>query len=269
MVFTDGSAEPRIRATASLYGAVTFAYSTSRTASSSSSGRTSRRTYSQSSPVAAKAAFCIRGDNECDTGWPSSTTSVAVLSLVLEEVLVVRREVVVLVVRLAHEVEVVDLRGVRGRLERRGPGIVDRRRRQAVVHPRVVRRRVVQLGLRERLGRRDVEPVAERRVDAEGHLGVQPVVDDGGHERALARDLRLALDHGRDREHVVRREVLAPRVREVQPAPLRGELPELVTHELRRRRLAVEVVRVREEEALERQLLAAEAGDRSRPPRRR
>src|SRR6266513_2484205 len=102
MVFTDGSSEPRIRATSSL--------------------------------AAAKAAFCIRGDNECDTGWPSSTTSVAVLRLVLEEVLVVRREVVVLVVRLAHEVEVVDLRGVRGRLERRGPGIVDRRRRQAVVH---------------------------------------------------------------------------------------------------------------------------------------
>src|SRR6476646_11618168 len=215
MVFTDGSSLPRIRATSSLYGAVTFAYSTARVAPSSAAGSTSRRTYFQSSPVAAKAAFCIRSESECATGWPSRATSVAVLGLVLEEVLVARREVVVLVVRLANEVEVVDLRGVRGRLERRNPGIVDRRRRQAVVHPRVVRRRVVQLGSRERLGRRDVEPVAERRIDAERHVGMQPVVDDGGHERALARHLRLALDHGGDREHVVRREVLAPRVREV------------------------------------------------------
>src|SRR5512133_2856370 len=114
MVFTDGNSEPRIRAASSLYGAVTFAYSTSRTAPSSSSSRTSRTTYSQSSPAAAKAAFCIRGESECATGWPSRATSVAVLGLVLEEVLVVRREVVVLVVRLAHEVEVVDLRGGRG-----------------------------------------------------------------------------------------------------------------------------------------------------------
>ena len=168
------------------------------------------------------------------------------------------------VVRLAHEVEVVDLRRIRGGLERRHPGIVDRRRRQAVVHPRVVRRRVVQLGLRERLGRRDVEPVAKRRVDAERHVGVQAVVDDGCHERALARHLRLALDIGRDRQHVVGREVLAFRVREVHPDPLRRELPDLVVYELGRRRLAVEVVRVRKEEALERQLLASEAGDGSR-----
>ena len=42
IVFTDGSSEPRSRATSSLYGAVTFAYSTSAHAASSSSGRTSR-----------------------------------------------------------------------------------------------------------------------------------------------------------------------------------------------------------------------------------
>src|SRR5690242_3389427 len=130
MVFTDGSSEPRIRAASTLYGAVTFANSTCRIAPSSSSARTSRRTYSHSSPAATKAAFCIRGDRECATGCPRRTTSVAVLGLVLEEVLVARREVVVPVVRLAHEVEVVDLRGIRGRLERRHPGIVDRRRRQ-------------------------------------------------------------------------------------------------------------------------------------------
>src|SRR5206468_3101292 len=145
MVFTDGRSLPRIRAASSLYGAVTFAYSASRSAASSSSGSTSRRTYSQSSPAAAKAAFCIRGDSECATGCPRRTTSIPVLGLVLEEVLVVRREVVVLVIRLAHEVEVVDVGRVRGRLERRHAGVVDRRRRQAVVQPRVVRRRVVQL----------------------------------------------------------------------------------------------------------------------------
>ena len=50
-----------------------------------------------------------------------------------------------------------------------------------------------------------------------GMCAVQPVVDDGGDERPLARHLRLALDHRRDREDVVRREVLAPRVREVRP----------------------------------------------------
>src|SRR6476620_9248137 len=113
MVFTDGSSAPRSRAASSLYGAVTFAYSTSRAAPSSSSGKTSRRTYSQSSPAAAKAAFCIRGESECATGCPRRATSVAVLGLVVEEVLVVRREVVVPVVRLAHEVEVVDVRRVR------------------------------------------------------------------------------------------------------------------------------------------------------------
>src|SRR6185503_14725684 len=156
MVFTDGSSEPRIRAASSLYGAVTFAYSTSRTAASSSSGRTSRRTYSHSSPAAAKAAFCIRGDSECATGCPRRTTSVAVLGLVLEEVLVVRREVVVAVVGLADEVEVVDLRRMRRRLERRHAGVVDRRRRQAVVQPCVVRRRIGQLGLRQRLDRKSV-----------------------------------------------------------------------------------------------------------------
>ena len=132
------------------------------------------------------------------------------------------------------------------------------------MEPGVVRRRVLQIRLRERLRRRDVQPVAERRVDAERHLRMQPVVDHGGHERPLARHLRLAFDHRRDREHVVRREVLAPRVREIQPAPLRVELAELIADELSRGRLAVEVVRVGEEEALERQLLGPEAGERAR-----
>ncbi len=65
-VFTDGSSAPQIRAASSLYGAVTFApakprASNPRTASSSSCGSTGSGTYAQSSPRAAKAAFCIRG----------------------------------------------------------------------------------------------------------------------------------------------------------------------------------------------------------------
>src|SRR4029078_38934 len=199
IVFIDCSSEPRIRAASSLYGAVTFAYSTSCTAVSSSWGAMSRRTYCQSSPAAAKAAFCIRGDSECATGWPSTTPSVAVLRRVLEEVLVVRREVVVPVVGLADEVEVVDLRRMRCRLESGYAGVVDRGRRQAVVQPRVVRRRVLELGLGQRVGGWGVVPVAQRRVDAERHLSMEPVVDHGRHERALARQLRLALDHARDR----------------------------------------------------------------------
>src|SRR4029077_1636367 len=62
-------------------------------------------------------------------------------------------------------------------------------------------------------------------------------------------------------QHVVRREVLAPRVREVHGAPLRAELLKLLLYELRRGRRSVEVVSVGEEKSLERQLLGAEAGD--------
>ena len=42
--------------------------------SSSRSGGTSSATYAQSSARAANAAFCIRGDSECATGWPISAT---------------------------------------------------------------------------------------------------------------------------------------------------------------------------------------------------
>ena len=54
--------------------------------------------------------------------------------------------------------------------------------------------------LRDRLRRRDVQPVAQRRVDPERHPVVQPVVDHGRDQRPLARRRRLALDHRRDRE---------------------------------------------------------------------
>src|SRR5207302_10049839 len=67
-VFTDGRPAPTSSATAVLCGAVTFApekpsAANPVTASASRSGGTSSATYAQSSPRAAKAAFCIRGDS--------------------------------------------------------------------------------------------------------------------------------------------------------------------------------------------------------------
>src|SRR5262245_16273992 len=123
-----------MRATACLCGAVTFApakpsASRPRTASCKRSGSTSSATYVQSRPRAANAAFCMRGESECETGWPRSATTrvtthplfVAVRDLVVDEVLEARREVVVHPVRLAHEIQVIDARGVRRRLHRREP----------------------------------------------------------------------------------------------------------------------------------------------------
>ena len=46
-----------------------------RTASASRSGGVGSGTYAQSSPSAANAAFCIRGDSECSTGQPMMPTS--------------------------------------------------------------------------------------------------------------------------------------------------------------------------------------------------
>src|SRR5437868_7356528 len=97
----------------------------------------------------------------------SALRDVAVSSLVVDERVVARREEVVLLVRLAHEVEVVHLRGVRGGLHRRETGVRDRRRRQARVVARVVRAVALQLRLEDRLRPRDAEAVTERRVDAE------------------------------------------------------------------------------------------------------
>src|SRR5262249_3553657 len=51
------------------------------TASPSAAWSTGSGTYAQSSPRAAKAAFCIRGDSDPDTGSPSSPTSVVVPSI--------------------------------------------------------------------------------------------------------------------------------------------------------------------------------------------
>src|SRR5947209_8143711 len=117
------SSSSQSSSTATLCGVVTFApvkppAASPRTASASRSGCTSSATYAQSSARAAKAAFCIRGESECATGWPSSATSlVAVEMLVVDEVVVVGGEVVMALVRLPYEVQVVDVRRIGRRLD--------------------------------------------------------------------------------------------------------------------------------------------------------
>ena len=153
---------------------------------------------------------------------------------------------------------------MRGRLDRRQSRVVDRRRRQA-------RRAAACCTASDcassdwvsDCGRRDVQSVADRRVDAERHAVVQPVVDDGRDERPLARRLRLFLHHRRDDQHVVRREVLALRVRrsswlqfEVNSRAGSGRAAATSACD--------EVVRRREEKALVRQLLRAEAREPAR-----
>src|SRR4051794_8085228 len=250
------SASSHAATTARLCGIVTFAPTNpsvcnADTAATTSS--TSKAEKYQSSRAAAKAAFCIAGESVWATGWPRSATWLAIA--VLREELVVsrpaRREEVVPVILLARVVEVVDVRRVGCRTDRGEARVRDRRRRQAEVEARVVGRRIVKLRLVDRLGRRDVEPVTERRVDAERDPSVEPVVDDGCDERALARNGGLPFDHRSDGQHVVRREVLRARVSHVDAVPVPAERGELRLHELTRRRLAQEVVGRREEEPLE------------------
>src|SRR4051794_3350944 len=57
-----------------------------------------------------------------------------------------REAVVTAVVAVEHVVEVVDLRRLRGRLDRGEAGVPDRRRREARVDPRVVGRGGLELG---------------------------------------------------------------------------------------------------------------------------
>ena len=108
-----------------------------------------------------------------------------------------------------------------------------------------------ELRLGDRLRRRDVQPVAERRVDPERHPVVQPVVDHRGDRAAARAAPRLALDHRGDRQHVVRRQVLRAGVGEVDLPPAAAERRDLLAHELAGRRPAQEVVGRREEEPLE------------------
>ena len=84
---------------------------------------------------------------------------------------------------------------------------------------------------------------------------MKPVVDDRGDELALARSHGLLLDHRGDLEHVVRRQVLRPGIREVHARELLAERRELSRHELVAVRELCELVERREEEPLDRALL--------------
>ena len=63
--------------------------------------------------------------------------------------------------------------------------------------------------------------------------GAQPVVDDGRDQRAVARQLRLALDHRGDDQHVVVRQARRGRVREVELVEVLLERVQLLRDEPR------------------------------------
>ncbi len=150
---------------------------------------------------------------------------------------------------LAHEEQVRLLGGLGGGLERGEAGVADRRRRQPAVQARVVRLVLVDLGL--------LEPalsscwvVPDRRVDPQRHSLLEPVVDHGRDERALLRDLHLALDHRGDDQHVVARQVLLLRVAHVDVLEVLLERVELLLDQLVRGRALGQRVGGGEQEAL-------------------
>ena len=128
---------------------------------------------------------------------------------------------------------------MRRRDHRREARVGDRRRRETAVNAGVVRRVECQLGLGQR-ARVVIQVVAQRRVDAERHPGAQAVVDDGRDQRAVARELRLALDHRGDDQHVVLGQARRARVREVELVEVLLEREQLLAdqsrHALVRRR---------------------------------
>src|SRR5207244_5015458 len=80
----------------------------------------------------------------------------------------------------------------------------------------------------------------------------QPVVDDRRNQAPLRGCGRLLLDHRRNGEDVVRREVLRARVPQVDGPPLTPEERDLVVDEPGRGREPRELVGRREEEAFDR-----------------
>ena len=94
--------------------------------------------------------------------------------------------------------------GASAALQRRGAHRRDRRRRQAGVRVRVVRR-VDQLVLVGQLAVLGVATrVDQRRVDLQRHVLREPVVDHRRDQRAVGVDLRLGLDQRGDLDDVVR-----------------------------------------------------------------
>jgi hypothetical protein len=144
-------------------------------------------------------------------------------------------------------------------LHRGEPGVRDRRRRQPRMDTRVVRRRVVEVRLAQRLGSRDIQPVADRRIDPERHPGLEAVVDDRGDEPALFRRDHLLLDHRGDDQDVVGIEVAGARTPKVDRLPTLLEGVELQGDQLGGTGVLGELVQRREEEAFERSAVSERA----------
>ena len=162
-----------------------------------------------------------------------------------------RREEVVHLVRLAHEIEVVDLRRMRGCLDRRQARVRDRRRRQPGELARVVRVVALQAATRGSTGSGGCGGRSEAwrrcRAASSGAAGCRSRLP----QAALRGRERLLLDHRGDLQHVVRGQVLRVRVRQVDTAPLLAERLELLLDELARGCGGQEVVGRRKQESLE------------------
>ena len=102
------------------------------------------------------------------------------------------------------EIEVLAAGRIGDRLERRLARIGDRPRRQAVDDVGVVGRRLVELGLGDRVAERSLaehQAVNDRRIGLEPHVLLQPVDEDAGDARPLVRLARLLLDDRGERHH--------------------------------------------------------------------
>ena len=103
---------------------------------------TPRRSRSRADVHRGRLTSSARASGRPASGAPAGTWRVGL------ELLVARLEHArAVAAHLGHEVQEVRVSGMRGGLDRREPGVVDRRRRQALVDPRVVRRARVQLRL--------------------------------------------------------------------------------------------------------------------------
>ena len=149
-----------------------------------------------------------------------------------------------------HVEEVVGLRRVGGGLDRGQARAADRPRRQTRVDARVVRVRVLQLG-HPQGARPLVHHEARGGVDVEPDAVVQAVVDHRGDQLALLGHLHLALDQRGDDQHVVAGQVLAACVAHVDLAEVALERVQLLADEPAHARALLELVRGREQEALE------------------
>ena len=87
---------------------------------------------------------------------------------------------------VGDEIELLRPHRVRRRLERRFARIADRSRRQAVDIVGVVRRRLIEFGLGDRMAERSLaehQPVDDRRIRLQPHVFLQAIDEDAGDPR--------------------------------------------------------------------------------------